>query len=199
MLAQNEKIIGTTTCGIRTKDVVILAAETKSTMGNLVVSKEDKKIYPIEDRIAVTTSGSVGDLQQLIRIVKAEISLYKLESEVTVNAVVTLISNILQSSRFFPYLVGLIVGGYDSTGPRIFGIDAIGGVTEDKYMASGSGSPLVYGILEKEYKEGMSKEEAIKLAVESIKAARERDVYSGGKKIDVAIITKDGIEYKSFE
>ncbi|MEM5812913.1 MAG: archaeal proteasome endopeptidase complex subunit beta [Candidatus Aenigmatarchaeota archaeon] len=198
-MIERKNMVGTTTCGIKAKDCVILAAETKSTMGNLVVSKEDKKIYPIDDKIAVTTSGSVGDLQQLIRIVKAEISLYKLESTVTVNAVATLISNILQSSRFFPYLVGLIVGGYDSTGPKIYGIDAIGGITEDKYIASGSGSPLVYGILEKEYRDDMSKEEAIKLAIEAIKAARERDVFSGGKRIDVAIITKDGIELKSFE
>lgn len=197
-MIKRKNIVGTTTCGIRAKNCVVLATETKSTMGNLVVSKEDKKIYSIDDRIAVTTSGAVGDLQQLIRIVKAETSLYKLESQVTVNAVVTLISNILQSSRFFPYLVGLIVGGYDSTGPRIFGIDAIGGITEDKYIASGSGSPLVYGILEKEYKEDMSKDDAMKLAVEAIKAARERDVYSGGKRIDVAIITKDGIDFQTF-
>ncbi|MEM7816298.1 MAG: archaeal proteasome endopeptidase complex subunit beta [Candidatus Aenigmatarchaeota archaeon] len=198
-MIKRKNIVGTTTCGIKARNCVILAAETKSTMGNLVVSKEDKKIYAIDDKIAVTTSGSVGDLQQLIRIVKAEINLYKLESSVTVNAAVTLISNILQSSRFFPYLVGLIVGGYDSSGARIFGIDAIGGITEDKYIASGSGSPLVYGILEKEYREDMSKEGAIKLAVEAIKAARERDVFSGGKRIDVAIITKDGIEFQTFE
>lgn len=198
-MIKRKNIVGTTTCGIKAKNCVILAAETKSTMGNLVVSKEDKKIYAIDEKIAVTTSGSVGDLQQLIRIVKAEISLYKLESSVTVNAVATLISNILQSSRFFPYIVGLIVGGYDTNGPRIFGIDAIGGITEDRYIASGSGSPLVYGILEKEYREGMSKEEVVKLAVDAIKAARERDVFSGGKRIDVAIITEKGIEFQTFE
>jgi len=191
-------IKGTTTCGIIGKDYVILAAETKSTMGNLVISKEDKKIYQLDDRIAITTSGAVGDLQQLIRIVKAEISLYKMESSVSVNSVVTLISNILQSVRYFPYLVGLIVGGVDATGPRLFGIDAIGGITEDKYISSGSGSPIVYGILEKDYKEDMEKEEAIKLAVDAIKSARERDVYSGGKRIDVVAITKDRIDFFSF-
>jgi proteasome beta subunit len=191
-------IKGTTTCGIIAKNCVVLAAETKSTMGNIVISKEDKKIYQLDDRIAITTSGAVGDLQQLIRIVKAEISLYKMESSITVNSVVTLISNILQSVRYFPYLVGLIVGGVDATGPKLFGIDAIGGITEDKYISSGSGSPIVYGILEKDYREDMEKEEAIKLAVDAIKSARERDVYSGGKRIDVVAITKDGMEFLSF-
>ncbi|MEM7826611.1 MAG: archaeal proteasome endopeptidase complex subunit beta [Candidatus Aenigmatarchaeota archaeon] len=198
-MRQETEKYGTTTCGLIAKNCLVLAAETKATMGNLVISKEDKKIYQIDDKIAIATAGSVGDLQQLIRILKAEINLYKLEREVTVNAAATLLSNILQSSRIFPFMVGLILGGFDSTGFRLFGIDAIGGITEDKYISTGSGSPIVYGILEKDYKEDLTKNDAINLLVQAIRAARERDVYSGGKKINIAVITEKGIEFSSME
>ena len=69
---------GTTTVGLVCKDCVILAAETKSTLGSMISSKEAQKIYPVDDKIAVTISGAVGDAQALIRILSAEINIYKL-------------------------------------------------------------------------------------------------------------------------
>lgn len=103
---------GTTTVGIIANGCVVLAAESKATLGNLVSSKEAKKVFKLDDKIAMTISGSVGDAQQLIRIMQAEISLYKLENEETkVSSIVTMLSNILQSTRYFPYITMLIIGG----------------------------------------------------------------------------------------
>jgi proteasome beta subunit len=186
---------GTTTVGIIAKDCVVLAAEAKATLGYLISSKETRKIYKIDDKMAIAVSGSVGDAQQLIRIIKAEIELYKHENkEVTVNAVATLLANILQSTRYFPLLTMLILGGVDKRGYHLYNIDVTGGMTEDKYTACGSGSPIAFGVLERGFKENMKTEDAVNLAIESIKAAIERDVFSGGKKIDVAVITEKGIE-----
>ncbi|MCD6381426.1 MAG: archaeal proteasome endopeptidase complex subunit beta [Candidatus Aenigmarchaeota archaeon] len=189
---------GTTTVGIIAKDAVILAAESMATMGYLVASKEAKKVYKIDDKIAMTTAGSVGDAQQLVRILQAEIRLYKMtKGEAKVRAITNLLSNILHSNRMFPYLSVLVIGGVDSEGFHLFNVDSIGGVTEDSYTSSGSGSPLAYGVLEERYKDGMSRDEAIKLAIQAIKSAKERSLGSGGERIDVAVIDNNGVNMLS--
>ena len=187
---------GTTTIGIRIDDAVILASESKSTMGYLVASKTAQKIYKIDDKMALTTAGGSGDALEVVRILRAEIALYKLENEnISVNAVANLLSNILQSNRYFPYYVGLILGGYDSKGPHVFSMDAVGGVEEEKkFTATGSGSPIALGVLESNYNDKLSKNEAIKLAISAIKSAAQRDIFSGGDEIRVFVITNKGIE-----
>ncbi|MBI4170842.1 MAG: proteasome subunit beta, partial [Candidatus Aenigmarchaeota archaeon] len=58
---------GTTTVGMVCKECVVLGSDSKSTLGWLVSGKEVQKIYPIDDKMAVTISGGVGDAQALIR------------------------------------------------------------------------------------------------------------------------------------
>ena len=195
---QQEKLkTGTTTVGITCKDCVILAAESKSTMGYLVSSKTSQKIYKVDDRIAITTAGGAGDTQQLARVLKAEIQIYKLtrNSDFTVNATVNLLSNILQNNRYYPYMAMLIIGGTDKNGYHVYSIDPVGGLEKDEFTSTGSGSPFAYGVLENEFKSNMSKEDGIKLAVRAIRAARERDVFSGGKNINVLVIDKNGMQF----
>jgi proteasome beta subunit len=194
------KETGTTTVGIICEDAVILAAEKKSTLGYLVASKESEKILPLDSHIAMTIAGASGDAQVLARYLRAEFKLFEIEHrrKITVKGAAILVSNILQSSKYFPYLVQLIIGGVDNSGPRIFDLDAIGGIEEDKrFISTGSGSPIALGVLEDQYKDKMSIEEAKELAIRAIKAAVERDIGSGGRAIDVAIISKDGIRFET--
>jgi proteasome beta subunit len=100
-------------------------------------------------------------------------------------------SNILNQRKFFPYYVQLILGGYDSTGGHVYSLDAAGGAIPDKYTAGGSGSPYVFGVLEDNFRENMTSDEGIDLAIRAISAAKARDAASGGD-INVAIITKEG-------
>lgn len=191
------KKAGTTTVGMICKDCVILASESKSTMGWLVSGKEVQKIYAVDDRMALTISGSVGDAQAMIRLLKAEINIYKLtrNSQISVKAVATLLSNILSQSRWYPFMFMPVLGGVDKEGLHIYSIDPVGGAEKDNYTSTGSGSPIAYGVLEDGYKEGMPKEEGIRLAVRSIRSARERDIFSGAKKIRVLVIDKDGMQF----
>jgi proteasome beta subunit len=198
-MQQQEKLsTGTTTVGVLYKDGVILASESKSTMGWLVASKTSQKIYQVDDKIAITTAGGAGDTQTLIRMLRAEINMYKLtrNSDFTVRAASSLLSNILSNNRYYPYMAMLIIGGFDRAGGHLYSIDAVGGAEEEtNFTATGSGSPVAYGVLEDGYKDGMTKEEAVRLAVRSIRSARERDVMSGGRNIVVAVIDKSGLEY----
>ena len=187
---------GTTTIGLICKDGVLLAAESKASAGYMVVNKEVQKVFQVDDRIGVTIAGMVSDGQQLINLLKAEINLHKLESgeEMKVEAVANLLANIMYARRWYPYFTQVIVGGVDSEGYHLFSFDPSGSCIKEKYVSTGSGSPFVYGILEKDFKENMSLEEGKKLIKEAIKSASERDMASGGEKIWIAEITKEGFK-----
>ena len=191
---KNEVLHGTTTLGIICKDGVVIAAEKKSTIGFMVDSKVARKIFQLDDHIGITIAGSVGDALSMIRMLKAQFKLYKLErGPITIKAAATLLSNILQGSKYFPYYNQFILAGYDKRGPQIYSLDPIGGWSHmDKYYSTGSGSPFAYGVLEAEYKKNLTVQEGTRLAVKAIKAAVERDIGSGGSGYTIAIIDKNG-------
>lgn len=194
---------GTTTIGIVCKDGVVLAAEKKSTMGYLVASKETEKISELDEHIAMTIAGASGDAQTLARYMKAELKLFSIQNQrrISVKGAASLLANLLQGGRwtFMPYMVQLIIAGFDKEGPHVFSLDAIGAVEEEtKFFSTGSGSPFALGVLEDGFKDGLAVGEASDLAVRAIRAAVERDIGSGGKAIDVVKITKEGISRESF-
>ncbi|RLI85448.1 MAG: proteasome endopeptidase complex, archaeal, beta subunit [Archaeoglobales archaeon] len=185
---------GTTTVGLVCKDGVVFATERRATMGNFIASRRAKKIYKIADRVAMTTAGAVGDAQFLARLISVEVKLYEIrrEAEPTVKAIATLTSNILNSYRWFPYFVQLLVGGMDRRGASIYSIDLLGGAIEElDVVATGSGSPTAYGVLEDRYTQGIGIDEGVELAVRAIYSAMRRDSASGDG-IDVVKITRDG-------
>jgi proteasome beta subunit len=188
-----EPLKGTTTVGLVFADGVVLATEQRATMGNFIASKKAKKVYQIADRIGMTTAGGVGDTQQLVRVMTVECSLYTIRRgrPISVGAASTLLSNVLNGNRYYPYYVQLLVGGVDDSGAVIYSVDAMGGATkEDTMVATGSGSPMAYGVLEDRYKAGMNVEDAIKLAVRALRSAIKRDSASG-EGMHVVVITRD--------
>lgn len=192
---------GTTTVGMICRDGVVLAAEKKSTLGYLIASKESEKILPLEDHIAMTIAGASGDAQTLARYMRAELKIFAIQNgrKISVKGAAALLSNILQGSKYFPYYVQLIIAGFD-TKPQVFSLDAIGSVEEEKrFFATGSGSPMALGVLEDGYRDGASTEEGSRLALRAIRSAIERDIGSGGKAIDVAVIAKDGVKITRHE
>lgn len=196
MQEERVKETGTTTLGLVCKEGVVVATERRATMGTMIAHRVTKKLFQIDEHLALTTAGLVGDIQVLARYLSAEAKLYRLMREIPmpVEAAATLMANILNQSKFFPYYVQLIIAGYDIEGPHVYSLDAAGGAIPDKYASTGSGSPYVYGVLEDHYREDMNLDEAIDLAIRAISAAMKRDSASGDG-IDVAIITKEGFRF----
>ncbi len=190
---------GTTTVALSCTDGVVLAADQKATMGNLVASKKAKKVFEITDKIGLTIAGSVGDAQAVTKLLRAEVQIYEMqEGAITTKAAASLLGMLLRSSykSFVPELVQLILGGVDERGSEVYSVTLDGAVMkEDDYTFTGSGSPIALGVLEDAYKNDLSVEGGIKLVARAVKAARERDVYSGGLSVDIATITKDGIKW----
>lgn len=184
---------GTTTIGIICKDGVILASDTRVTMGFFVAHKQGKKIYQIDDHMAMTISGVVADAQRVVDILKANAHLYKLEigRPMPISAAARLIANLLFSSRLAPMVTQALVGGVDDSGPHVFSVDPFGSLTEEKCVATGSGSPIAYGVLEDKYKEGANVKDMLPTVVRAVDSAMKRDAASGDS-FDIAIINEKG-------
>ncbi|WP_297468412.1 archaeal proteasome endopeptidase complex subunit beta [Thermococcus sp.] len=195
-----EKKTGTTTVGIKAKDGVVLAADTQASLDHMVETLNIRKIIPITDRIAITTAGSVGDVQALARMLEAEARYYQFTwgRPMTARAMANLLSNILNENKWFPYMVQIIIGGYVDE-PTLANLDPLGGLIFDDYTATGSGSPFAIAVLEDGFKKDMSVEEAKELAIRAVKTAGKRDVYTGSKKVQVVVITKDGMKEEFVE
>ena len=187
---------GTTTVGLICGGGVVLASEKRATMGSFIASRAAKKIYRVDERMGMTTAGIVGDAQTLVRLISVEAKLFKIRRQepMTVKAMTTLLSNVLSGQRMFPYIVQLLVGGIDRNGAHIFSIDPFGGNTDEKEIAAtGSGSPIAYGVLEDRYSKGMPLEEGISLAIQALHSAMKRDSASGGD-MQVVVIRKEKYE-----
>jgi len=195
MQEERVKETGTTTLGLICKDGVVVATERRATMGTMIAHKVTKKLFQIDEHLALTTAGLVGDVQVLARYLSAEAKLYRLTREIPmpVEAAATLMANILNQNKML-YYVQFIIAGYDLEGPHVYSLDAAGGAIPDKYVSTGSGSPYVYGVLEDHYRDDMSIDEGIDLAIRAISAAMRRDSASGDG-IDVAVITKEGFRF----
>lgn len=185
---------GTTTVGIVCKDGVILASDRRATMGYLIASKDIDKIYAISDKLAMTIAGGVGDAQTLVRWMKAELKLYELKHErpASVEAAATLLGNILAQYKFYPFFVQLLIGGMDER-PRLFSVDMLGGLTEEKFTSTGSGSPIAFGVLEELYVEDSDISVNMPVAAKAVSAAMKRDAASG-ERVDLVVLTKYGFK-----
>ncbi|MHA1771265.1 MAG: archaeal proteasome endopeptidase complex subunit beta [Candidatus Thorarchaeota archaeon] len=185
---------GTTTVGMIAKDCVVLASDQRATMGYLIANKSAQKIYKITDSIGATIAGSVADAQAIMELLRAESKLYEIQRgrPMRVKALTRLLANIMFQARG-GYMLQCLVGGFDDAGPQVFYTDFIGSVLPDKFTATGSGSPVALGVLEAGYKENMTKNKAIELAVRAIASAIERDAATGNS-ILVSVIDKDGYQ-----
>ena len=184
---------GTTTIGVVCKDGIILASDTRVTMGFYVAHKHGKKIYKIDDHLAMTIAGSLADAQMTVDILTANAQLYKLNMgrPLPISSAARLIANLLFSTRYAPLLTQVLIGGVDDTGPHVFSLDPLGSLTEEKCVATGSGSPIAYGILEDRYKEGVSVKEVLPIIVKAVNSAMKRDAASGDS-FNVAVIDEKG-------
>ncbi len=188
---------GTTTVGIVFDKGVVLAADKRATMGTFIAAKEVQKIHLIADRMALTMAGGVGDAQQLARLLRAELELYRhgRRAPMTVQGAATLLSNILQGSKYFPYYVQMIIAGVD-TKPKLYDLDPFGGLLEENYVSTGSGSVVAYGVLDENFKKDMNQEEATRVAARAVSAAMRRDSATG-EGVDVLVITRDSAKFYS--
>ncbi|MBD3355408.1 proteasome subunit beta [Candidatus Woesearchaeota archaeon] len=191
---------GTTTVGMICKDGIVLAADRRATAGYFIAAKKVDKVLQITDDIAVTIAGTVSDIQLLVKLIKAELKLKKLKTgkvntvKEAANLLAGIVYNNIRKFSVIPGISHFIVGGKDAKGFHLYDLSPDGSITEvDDYVSSGSGSTMVYGLLEASYKENMSTKDGINMAVKGINSAVQRDVASGNG-VTAFTITDKGVK-----
>ena len=116
-----------------------------------------------------------------------------------VKSAARLCSNVLFNQRYFPFYVQIIMAGYDSEDvAQIYNVDLFGSMTTEKFISTGSGSPVAYGYLETEFRDNLKVDDGYKIAIRAIAAAIRRNAGTGDG-INVVIIDKDGFRELSKE
>ncbi len=197
-----EKIIksSTTTVGIIVKDGIVVGTESQATAGYTVATKQAQKLFKINDYTCATISGGVADCQYIVNQLTALSKLKEVEEEKVPEPkhIASVTRNILFSGRSY-YLAMMIIGGYSvkEKKGKLYGVDLLGTLYEEEnFIAFGSGGPFSLGVLEADWKPGMTSNVGIELVKTAISSSRERDAASGFK-IQLCIITKDG--YKQIQ
>ena len=68
MLKVEEKKTGTTTLGIICKDGIILGADRRGTVGNMILEKKARKVHEVAENMVMTGAGSVSDILLLVKL-----------------------------------------------------------------------------------------------------------------------------------
>ena len=182
---------GATVVGVKFRDGVIVAGERKVTHGTFVVSTRAKKVFLLDNRLAIGFAGVIADAQGILRVLSEELRYYQLSTKqrLSVEGTAKLLSRILYSYRLFPILSEALVGGIDNGQPKLIVLDPLGSTISDDFAAIGTGAEIAIGVLEEEYSKDMSLEKAKSLVLKSLRASARRDALSGNA-VDLAIVTK---------
>ncbi len=185
---------GATAVGITFDGGVVFASEKRIAYGNFLVSKSTKKTFEITPKVGATCAGLVADMQLSSLQISALAKIRKMElnRDVPPNSIAKMMSNMMYERRFFPLLTQVIVGGVVDK-PVIYTLDPLGSVLPDEYAAVGTGAEMALGVLDPQFKKGMSQDEAVELAKKAVRSATLRDSFSGDG-IDVMVITKEGVK-----
>eukprot|EP00249_Psilotum_nudum_P006784 c20056_g1_i1 orf=375-1202(-) len=173
---------GTTTLAFKFMHGLIVACDSRASMGPYISSQSVKKIIEINPYMLGTMAGGAADCQFWHRNLGIRCRIHELANKrrISVSGASKLLANTLYSYRGMGLSVGTMIAGWDETGPGLYYVDSEGGRLSGNIFSVGSGSPYAYGVLDSGYHYDMSIEEAAELARRAIYHATYRDSASGG-------------------
>ncbi|XP_060069315.1 proteasome subunit beta type-6-like [Ylistrum balloti] len=186
---------GTTIMAVQFDGGVIIGADSRTTTGAYVANRVTDKLTKVTDRIYCCRSGSAADTQAIADIVTYHLNFHKMEhgEEPPVKVAANVFRDLCYNYRD-SLSAGIIVGGWDKEeGGQVFTVPLGGMLTRMPFATGGSGSTYIYGYVDSNYKEDMTKEECLKFVSNGLALAMSRDGSSGGV-IRMACINRDGVE-----
>ena len=197
---------GTTVLAVRFEAGVIVAGDRRATEGFQIAHRSIEKVFAADDMSAVAIAGAAGPAVEMVRLLQTELEHYekvegeRLSLEGKANKLSQMIRANLPAAMQGMAVVPLFAGYDERRGAgRIFKYDITGGrYEEDDYHATGSGGKDARSSLKKRYKQGLSRDEAVKIAIEALFDAADEDVGTGGPDLmrgifpTVAVITSEG-------
>lgn len=183
---------GATSIGMVCKDAVVLVAQ-KRLSSSLIVGGSHEKIFQIDSHVAAASSGLVADARKLVDMARTEAQKHRLtyDQAISVDLLSKKIGDHIQAYTQYggvrPYGVSLLIAGTDGQ-MRLFETDPSGALFEYKATAIGSGKKGVEEMFEKEYSEGLSADDGLKLCIKALKKVSDGKL--SADVVDVAVIRK---------
>jgi len=173
---------GTTTLGFVFQHGVVIAVDSRSTMGSYIASQSVKKVIEINPYLLGTMAGGAADCSFWERELGRQCRLYELRNKerISVAGASKLLGNIVYSYKGYGLSMGTMIAGWDKTGPNLYYVDSDGTRLKGQRFSVGSGSTYAYGVLDAGYRWDLTPEQATDLGRRAIYHATHRDAYSGG-------------------
>jgi len=166
---------GSTALGIKYESGVVLAAN-KWITTKVVVPRSIEKIFQVDEHLAVGASGMVADTRILVDRLRVDAQANRTTYNEAID-VWTLAKGIcdymqgyIQYGGIRPFGVSLLIAGVDSEA-RLYETDPSGALIGYKATAIGEGRRAATEFFEEKYSDGMTKDEAIELALRALHKA----------------------------
>lgn len=190
---------GSTAIGMVCKDGVLLVTD-KRIVDKLIVAESLEKIWQVDDHIAITAAGILSDARILVDRARVKAQEHKVVYDSPID-IITIVKDIAdlkqmctQSGGLRPFGVSMLIAGTDEDGAKLFETDPTGIYFQYRATAIGEGEIEVKNILLNEYKETMTIDDGLKVALSALK----RVITDGfdSDRIDCVYITNDKKNYE---
>jgi len=198
----------TTVVAVRYDQGVVMAGDRRATSGNLISHRAMEKVFAADRHSGVAIAGAAGPAMDMVKLFQLQLEHYEkveasaLSLDGKANQLSTMVRSNLPAAMQGLAVVPLFAG-YDlarRTG-RLFQYDVTGGRYEESNFAStGSGSLHAGTVIKIGFRDGLSREETIDLAINALFTAADDDSATGGPDLvrgiypTVATITAVGFE-----
>ncbi|MCH7231545.1 proteasome subunit beta [Glycomyces sp. L485] len=181
----------TTIVAMKTAEGVVMAGDRRATMGNYISSRDIEKVFAADGYSLIGIAGTAGLGIELVKLYQVELEHYEkiegapLTLSGKANRLATMLRGnlgiALQGLAVVPLLAGYDQDAAEAEAGKIYSFDVVGGIYEERdYDSIGSGSIFAKSALKKRFRRGLSSEECVKLAVESLYDAADDDSATGG-------------------
>jgi len=178
-----------TTCvAVRYADGVLMAGDRRATSGNFISHRAIEKVFPADRHSGVAIAGAAGPAMEMVKLFQLQLEHYEkvegsaLSLEGKANQLSQMVRNNLPAAMQGLAVVP-IFAGYDlrrGVG-RLFQYDVTGGRYEESNFAStGSGSLHAATVVKLGFREGLSREDVVDLAINALFQAADEDSATGG-------------------
>jgi proteasome beta subunit len=199
---------GTTVIAIRYADGVVMAGDRRATSGHLISHRAMEKVYPADRHSGVAIAGAAGPAMEMVKLFQLQLEHYeKVEgSELSLEGKANQLSQMVRGhlpAAMQGMAVVPLFAGYDlrRRAGRLFQYDVTGGRYEETdFATTGSGSLHAGTVVKIGYRQGLSREETLDLAIQALFQAADEDSATGGPDLvrgiypTMATITGGGFE-----
>ncbi len=199
---------GTTGVAVRYGDGVVMAGDRRATSGNFISHRTIEKVFPADRHSGVAIAGAAGPAVEMVRLFQLQLEHYEkvegspLSLEGKANQLSQMVRNHLPAAMQGLAVVPIFTG-YDTSraSGRLFQYDVTGGRYEESdHATTGSGSLHATTVIKLGWRDALSADVAVSLALRALYEAADEDSATGGPDLVrgiypvVATISAEGYE-----